>query len=321
MRTLVLGACVAAAGCGDDEAGSPGERPDQGSAFITLAEAEDVIEKGRLAVVRTGADADIGAATADAKLEDAALVDAARYESQSGREFDLLVFASPAAARRASPVVDAADGGAAIRAANVIAVFPTRPEQVDAYRAVARAMRRLADACESGATDDAGLRRVCFGPGPAPGEPAEGVDRDEAQDEEEPIVVEGLHYDPLLARRLNPNIAPDKSLVSGRAPPPGKIWFGVFLRVCNRGERLRAASDQLRLVDAFGQRVEPADLPSDNPFVYRPSALKPGECLPRRGSAAAQNDGALVVFAVSSKILSETPVALEVEDRRVILDV
>ena len=234
----------------------------------------------------------------------------------------MLVFASPAAAQHASAsVIDVADGESGIRAVNVLTVFPARSNEIDAYRSVARAMRRLALVCDRRGPDDAPLRRACFGSSAVP-PAAEGVDRSEAQDEEEPIVVDGLHYDPLIARRLNPHIAPDRALVSGLKPPKGKIWFGVFLRVCNRGERTRTSSDRLALVDAFGQRTAPSDdLPQDNVFAYRPSTLGAAECLPRKGSAAEQNDGALALFAVSSRLLSEPPVALEVDGRRVILDV
>lgn len=312
---LALGVSALALGCGDDEADTVDGAQRDATPFITLTEAENVIERGALAVVRTGGDVDPDVAGED-------LVDAARYETQSGREFDMLVFASPAAAQRASAsVIDVEQGESGIRAVNVLTVFPARSNQVDAYRSVARAMRRLALACDRRGADDPPLLRACFGPAAVPPE-AEGVDRSEAQDEEEPIVVEGLHYDPLIARRLNPDIAPDRALVSGREPPEGKIWFGVFLRVCNRGEQPRTSSDRLALVDAFGQRIAPSGaLSQDNPFAYRPRMLDAGRCLPREGSAAERSDGALVLFAVSSKILSERPVALEVDDRRVILDV
>lgn len=314
--TLALGACAFVLGCGDDDSGTASPAARDATPFITLTEAEDVIERGALAVVRTGG------ADVEPDVAAAGVVDAARYESQSGREFDVLVFGSPAAAQRAAAsAIDIEDGESGIRAVNVLTVFPARSNEVDAYRSVARAMRRLALACDRRGADDPPLRRACFGPAAAP--PAgEGVDRSEAQDEEEPVVVDGLHYDPLIARRLNPDIAPDRALVSGLEPPAGKIWFGVFLRVCNRGEQARTSSDRLMLVDAFGQRTRPSDaLPQDNVFAYAPSTLAAGRCLPREGSAAERNDGALVLFAVSSKILSEAPVALEVGDRRVILDV
>jgi len=316
----VLAASGVAVACGGDGADSPatGGRGDS-EAFITLADARGVIERA-VAIVRTGGDADVGGVAGDPDLEQT-VVASARYATQSGREFDVFVFGSRAAARRAAPsVVD--DGESAVRAANVLAVFPTRYQSVDAYRAVAGAMRRLAVACDpDGEQGEPQLRRLCVTRAGIP-PPGEGVDRDEAQDEGEPVVVGGLHYDPLLARRLNPNIAPDKAMLSGRKPPEGKIWFGVFLRVCNRGERERTSSDRLALVGAFGARARPSVvLARDNLFAYRPRSLGPGECLPRPGSVAERTDGALVLFAVEREFLQELPIALEVDDKRVILDV
>ena len=214
---LLLVACVAAVGCGDDADGADGARDDR--LFVSLAEAESVIEEGAVAVVRTGGDADVGGVDGEPDLDRASLVDAARYESQSGREFALFVFASSAAARRGARAV-IADQESAVRAANVIAVFPQPFEDIDAYAAVARALRRLQTACELGGTGDARLRRICAGQPVSVPPPAEGVDRLEAQDEEEAIVVGGLHYDVQIARRLNPRIAPDEAMLSGRAPPP-----------------------------------------------------------------------------------------------------
>lgn len=318
---LIVSAVVV--GCGDDA--DPAVAPSGDAVpFITVAEAESVIEEGRLAVVRTGGDADVGGVDADADIDVQAVVDRARYESQSGDEFDLVVFASETAARRAAPaLVDRDDGESGVRAANAITVFPKPVDEVDAYRAVAGAMHRLAAACDAEGGGEPRLRRICFGPGRSPVPPAgEGVDRDEAQPEEKPIVVGGLHYDPLIARRLNPNIAPDEALVSGRTPPAGKIWFGVFLRVCNRSDEVRTASDRLALVDAFGDRVEPVDvLPSANPYAYEPRTLQPDHCIPRKGTVASRGDGALVLFAVSDELLGDPPVALDVEGARVILDV
>lgn len=317
---LLLVASIACVGCGgdDDDSRPAGSEP---MPFVSLTEAESVIEQGTLAVVRTGGDADVGGLDGEPDVDEA-LRDAARYESQSGREFDLFVFATADAARRATTlVVDPEDGESGVRAANVLAVFPQAFEDVDAYRAVARALRRLHVACDPGGKGDAELRRICFAEPAAVPPPGEGVDGDEAQDEEEPIVVDGLHYDPLIARRLNPQIVPDKELVSGRAPPAGKVWYGVFLRVCNRGERARTSSEQLALVDAFGELIEPYELPPENAFAYEPRSLAPGECLPPKGSIAARRDGALVLFAVAPDVLRDTPVALDVEGRRVILDV
>ncbi|HWI09291.1 MAG TPA: hypothetical protein VNT54_17455 [Solirubrobacteraceae bacterium] len=68
---------------------------------------------------------------------------------------------------------------------------------------------------------DERLRRLCFGDGGGVPPAGEGVDRDEAEEEPDAVAVAGLRDDPLVARRLNPNISPDKKLVSGRRPPDG----------------------------------------------------------------------------------------------------
>lgn len=321
LACLVLIASIAGTGCGDDADSAASSRND--GPFVSLTEAESVIERGTLAVVRTGGDVDVGGLDGEPDLDEESLVDAVRYESQSGREFDLLVFTSAAAARAAAPIViDLENRESGIRAANVVTVFPQPFDEVDAYRAVARALRRLRVACDPGGKGDARLRRTCFGDRSSVPPSGEGVDRDEAQDEEDPIVVGGLHYDPQIARRLNPRIAPDKAMVSGRVPPAGKVWFGVFLRVCNRSDELRTSSDRLALVDAFGARIEPSDvLAPGNVFVYENQAIKPGDCLPRKGSAADRiNDGALVLFAAAPELLGDPPIALEVQGKRVILD-
>lgn len=326
MRVLaaIVAAAGVAVGCGEEESSSP--VPEEQQPYLSVAEIESVFERGRLAVVRAG-----GGDASD-RRED--LVDLVRYEDQSGREFELFVWKSARVARRERASLIAAareqhgEDAAAIRAANAVAVFPARPSSVDAYRAAARAMSRLGAACIRGRDADERLRRLCFGDGGVP--PAgEGADRDEAEEEGDAIVVGGLRYDALVARRLNPNIAPDSELVSGRRPPDGKVWFGVFLRVCNEhGGEARRASPRVALVDASGERRDPRELPADNPFAYQPRPIAPDDCLPREGSVAAQvPKGALVLFAVSRDYLTNRPIALEVsadgaaEPKRVVLDI
>ncbi|MGI8729123.1 MAG: hypothetical protein ACR2LK_03905 [Solirubrobacteraceae bacterium] len=306
------------AGCGDDESGAPPPQLDEG-ARLSLAEVGSFLERGTPALVRTGGGEDYPGLV---------LRDSARYEDQSGREFDLLVFGSEDDAVQNRPsVVDTDAGESAIRAANVVAVFPA-VKKVKINQAVARKMRRLRIACAPGGErGEPDLRELCFSDDGAVPPPGDGVDRSEAREREQPIVVGGLHYDPLTARRLNPRTAPDAELLSGRRPPAGKTWFAVFLRVCNRGDKRRTASKRLALVDAFGERVMPSTaLPDTNPFAYEPRAIDPEDCLPADGSATERTtDGALVLFALKKEFENDRPVALEVtaadgSRERVILD-
>ena len=116
----------------------------------------------------------------------------------------------------ARSVVDVDDGESAIRAANVLAVFLTAIRAsmpIGRSQARAPACRRVRSRWRVGRAAASPALRY---PGRPPA--GRGVDRDEAQDQGEPVVVGGLHYNALLARRLNPSIAPDKAMLSGRKP-------------------------------------------------------------------------------------------------------
>lgn len=295
---------LAAAGCGGSDvtdapaAAKPAPAVEQ--PFVDLTQAEAALERGDVELVRTGR----GDAIAADDVEPRPL-ESARYETGTSREFDLIVFPTTAAARRAWPsAVDAAgpgERGSAVRALNVVAVFPEPFTKVDAYRAVARALRGLA----VGEPDAAN-----------PKSDGEGVG-DEAARIGATIVVGDLGYSAQIARQLNPRIKPDEELVGGRLPGADKTWFGVFVRVCNRTDEPLRATGRLALVDAFGERVEPVDLPASNPFAYEPGLVGPGECLPPSGSVSDRvTEGALVLFEVTDEFLAERPVALEVSGTR-----
>lgn len=321
-----IAAAIAVLGCGDDDEPTAPEADAQ-QAFLTVAEVESVFERTMLDSIRTGG--------GDAPGDLEGLVDLVRFADQAGgREFELFVWETAAVAReRRSSLLSRAreqhgEDVAAIRAANAIAVFPDDPAGVDSYSAAANAMSRLAAACIRGGSSERRLRRLCFGDEAVP-PPGEGVDRDEAEEEGDTIVLDGIRYAVVLARRLNPNIVPDRQLVSGRRPPPGTTWWGVFLRACNqRAGEPRRPSARLALVNASGQRREPSELPANNAFDYEPEPIEPQECRPPEGSVAAQMDGALVLFAVSTEYLGDRPVALEVAGRgdsprrmRLVLDI
>lgn len=288
-------------GCGGDDEPAA-ERPAADEPFLSLSEVASVLEDAKL----SGRPVDGGGQREE-------VVEAARFAGDSGQEFEVLVFASERDARQALPsIADREEVVSTVRAANVVALFAEQYREVEAYEAAATALQRLRQACsdESGAER---LRRLCFDydGGIAPG--GEGVDRDEAEEAEESIVVGDLRYEAVLARILNPYIRPDQQLVSGLQPDEGKIWFGVFLRVCNESDETQTPSGNLALVDAFGKRLEPYELPPHNAFAYDPRPVAPDSCLPPEGSAPVRvSDGALVLFETSSDFLGNFPLALEV---------
>lgn len=116
----IVAASTLVTGCGDEESAAPAI--DEQQPHLSVAEVESVLERGRLAVVRTGG--------GDTSADREGLVDLVRYESQSGREFEIFVWETPRIAQRQRSSLLAAaraqhgEDAAVLRAANVIAVFP-----------------------------------------------------------------------------------------------------------------------------------------------------------------------------------------------------
>lgn len=154
--------------------------PRQRGALLTLSEVGTFLERGAPALVRTGGGDD---------YPELVLRGSRRYEDNSGREFDLLVFGDEADAVLKLPsVVDEGTGESAFRAANVVAVFPTGFQRVPLYQAVVRKMSRLRRACAPGGeSGEPELRELCFSNDGGVPPPGEGVDRDEAAEREQPI--------------------------------------------------------------------------------------------------------------------------------------
>ena len=300
------------AGCGGDDPEPDAAARDTGPAAprVDLAEAQSAIERGDIALVRTATTGDAAIATEVRPRP----TDSARLEEQSGREFDLLVFATANEARAAwESVLDTevvGEGGAAIRAVNLVAVYPEAPED-GVYGQITRSLRALATACRT-PDGDAELRALCFERDADPVPPAgEGTDLDELAPIGAEVTVDGIEYRVTTARQLNPRIAPDEELVGDLEAPDDGLLFGVFLRACNVSDQPRTTSERLAIVDAFGARVRPA--PSDGPADYAPTRLEPGDCTPVDGSIADRAaDGRLLVFAMATERLQDRPLALAI---------
>jgi hypothetical protein len=317
LTPLLLLAIVLAVGCGDEET-TPPAAVEEPTPYLSLSEVESVLERG-LAVVRSGSGALV------APEVEPAPVDSVRYSTQAGPEFEILVFATPTAARagmasaRGTDMVE--DGGKAQQAANVVAVFPEAPE--GALRRASEDLDRLSAACGGATGADARLRELCFSGGAVP--PAGGgADREEDAPAGSTVTVGGLRYTPALSRQLNPEITPDEEFVGGRRPGEDRAFFGVFLRVCNEDGPVTTPTERLALVAADGERVEPVGLPRTNPFAYAPRPLSRGRCVPPEGGVAdSAAPGALVLFDVPIDFFGERPVALEIggaDGARVLLD-
>lgn len=312
MRSLCLAfvglLAIGISGCGAEE--------DDRGAVVRPAPHISLAEITRLLEERVGATEVQTVAPVAGRVEPEPL-SSARMRISGGVEFDLLVFSGPLALRRAWPSVKEIGGlgyrGGAARAVNVLALFPEGSDR-RSFTGVRRLLARLGDACDGRlAPVQAVLHRACFDGGQRlPGPAGEGTDPDEAVPPGTAIELDGLTYMVGVTRQLNPNIRPDRALVAGRKPGEDMTFLGVFLRVCNEAGRVKTPTSRLALLDAFGKRVAPVSVAPDNSFGYAPRPLDEEQCMPARGSAAAQTSpGALVLFEVPVDLLGERPVSLQ----------
>jgi hypothetical protein len=120
---------------------------------------------------------------------------------------------------------------------------------------------------------------------------------------------------------LNPYDAEDQSYLEGvpaaeHQPPPGEIWFAVFLLVENNGSHAATAASSFTLSDTQGHAYHPRALPSVNPFAYRPLSVAPGAQIPAVGSVGADGptQAALLLFEIPSSAYDNRPLILRIAD-------
>lgn len=145
------------------------------------------------------------------------------------------------------------------------------------------------------------------------------------------VTTGGLSYQVQISRKLNPYDVEDAEYLKGIPDAKEQVantdyaWFGVFVRVENRTDNERYASEpeplksvptaNFELTDINGDHAEPTTLPADNVFAYRPGKIQPGGQLPLKSSIAAQGPigGALVLFRAKQSILENRPTQLHIE--------
>jgi hypothetical protein len=151
LGALLAVCALICAACGDDDDVAPavaGPARD-----YRLVDVENALEGAGLALVRDGP-ADIAPEVSPPPTS------SAHYAARSGVEFDVLIFPTPARARRAhADIADTdlvADGGAYTTAANAVAALP-RPPRDGALREVWQTFRRLAQHAGGADAGDVGV--------------------------------------------------------------------------------------------------------------------------------------------------------------------
>jgi hypothetical protein len=141
-----------------------------------------------------------------------------------------------------------------------------------------------------------------------------------ATDEGQYLEVGGLKYQVQISRQLNPSDNEDRGYLigvpSGVQPAPGEVWFAVFMRVQNDGDRPERATSDYSITDTQDNTFRPVPLSKQNVFAYRAHVLQPGDLIPLADSAAATDpiQGSLILFKLKTDDLQNRPLTLHISE-------
>jgi hypothetical protein len=133
------------------------------------------------------------------------------------------------------------------------------------------------------------------------------------------LELNGLKYQVQMSRYLNPHDPEDaaylRGLPSGLKLGKDEIWFAVFMRVENDGEKPGRSTSDYAITDTEHNTFRPVPLdPKRNDFVYRPQTLEPTMIVPTANSIAGQGviQGSLVLFKLKEADLQNRPLTMRI---------
>jgi hypothetical protein len=131
--------------------------------------------------------------------------------------------------------------------------------------------------------------------------------------EGEPVELDGVAYNVVISRFLNPDDTEDAEYLVGEPDPgPEELYLGVFMHVSNEGSEPAEITDEFTVVDT--QDVEYEPVPSESPYALEPTTLEPGGELPPPDSTAAAGpiQGSMVLFLIDQTSTENRPLELEI---------
>lgn len=150
---------------------------------------------------------------------------------------------------------------------------------------------------------------------------------DHAKTEGVYVDVGPLKYQVQISRQLNPMNVEDQGYLVGvgpfdRALGNDNIWFAVFIRVENDGDRSAVSAKDFQLTDTQGNTFTPVTLNRANVFAYHPQLVTShGEFkvnglnpLPDSAAAEGATGGALLLFKLTHDTLVNRPLRLIIHD-------
>ena len=132
--------------------------------------------------------------------------------------------------------------------------------------------------------------------------------------EGEPVELNGLDFNVVFSRYLNPNDTEDSAYLVGQPPPPeGSTYFGVFFLVQNETNETRKLPSTLEITDATGQSYEL--IPSESLYAVPFGGTVPNqEQIPVLDSTPQQGpiEGSLALFLLPSAASDNRPLTLHI---------
>ncbi len=127
------------------------------------------------------------------------------------------------------------------------------------------------------------------------------------------VEVDGVGYNVFITRQLNIKQPPDDDFYNGPEPKPGRVLYGVFIKVCNITDVNRMPISRFIVEDTDGNEYRPVPIKGDNPFAYKAKELAPKECIPPPGSAGAfgPTGGAMLLFDLPDAAQENRPLELQ----------
>jgi hypothetical protein len=128
------------------------------------------------------------------------------------------------------------------------------------------------------------------------------------------VELNGLKYQVIFSRFLNPNDNEDAAYLVGQPPPKkGSNYFGIFLEVQNKTEENRKLAGAFSITDASDQVFEA--IPSESLYAFPVGGeVEPQEPIPAPDSTPQQGpiEGSLVLFELPSSASENRPLTLSI---------
>jgi hypothetical protein len=128
------------------------------------------------------------------------------------------------------------------------------------------------------------------------------------------VELNGLKYQVIFSRFLNPNDNEDAAYLVGQPPPKkGSNYFGIFLEVQNKTEENRKLAGAFSITDASDQAFEA--IPSESLYAFPVGGeVEPQEPIPAPDSTPQQGpiEGSLVLFELPSSASENRPLTLSI---------